>query len=61
VSGPTDFNPSSSLLRDPSDPTGESLRRRQDGRDTASMLYGDGRIACGGTGLVTRRYYPWGD
>jgi hypothetical protein len=24
------------------------------------MLYDDGRIACDETGLVIRRYYPWG-
>jgi hypothetical protein len=25
------------------------------------MLYDDGRIACGVTELLIRRYYPWGD
>lgn len=24
------------------------------------MLYDDGRIACDDSGLVLRRYYPWG-
>jgi Bacterial PH domain len=24
------------------------------------MLYDDGRIACDDTGLLIRRYYPWG-
>jgi hypothetical protein len=26
-----------------------------------STLYDDGRIACDRTGLLIRRYYPWGD